>query len=208
MGIEPIFKFQFHENYVLENERVKLMPLQADDLENLLPFSTTEPELWTYSLVSAAGEAGMKTYIATAILERAQQKSYPFIVIDKMTDQVAGCTRFYDMQLQNQSLQLGYTWYGKKFHGTGLNQNCKYLLLQFAFEKMHIERVEFRADANNAQSIAAMKGIGATVEGVLRAHLPKHDEGRRDSIVLSILKSEWHEIVKPMLNQKLEINAK
>ena len=59
-------------------------------------------------------------------------------------------------------MQLGYTWYGKEFQGTGLNKHCKYLLLEFAFEKMQVERVEFRADANNEKSIAAMKSIGCT----------------------------------------------
>jgi len=107
------------------------------------------------------------------------------------------------MQLDKQTIQLGYTWYGKQFQGTGLNKHCKFLLLQFAFEKMGMERVEFRADNNNKKSIAAMKSIGCQIEGVLRSHLPTLDGTRRDSIVLSILKDEWMNGGKTALKEKL-----
>ncbi len=100
-------------------------------------------------------------------------------------------------------LQLGYTWYGGAYQGTGLNKHCKYLLLQFIFETMQAERLEFRADNNNARSIAAMKSIGCTVEGVLRSNVVRPDGGRRDSIVLSILKDEWFNGGKQNLAAKL-----
>ena len=105
--------------------------------------------------------------------------------------------------MNNQTLQLGYTWYGAKFQGTGLNKNCKLLLLQFAFETMGMERVEFRADKNNQRSIAAMKSIGCTNEGILRSNVPNAMGGRRDSIVLSILKHEWEGRVKELLISKI-----
>ncbi len=88
---------------------------------------------------------------------------------------------------------------GQHFQGTGLNKHCKYLLLDFAFDKMQMERVEFRADNNNKRSIAAMKSIGCIEEGVLRSNTIKQDGNRRDSIVLSILKAEWENGVKDRL---------
>ena len=121
---------------------------------------------------------------------------------DKKYGSFAGSTRFYDVQVNNLTTQLGYTWYGSNFQGTGLNKNCKLLLLTFAFETIGFERVEFRADNNNARSIAAMKSIGCTVEGVLRSNCSAPD-GRRDSIVLSILKDEWHKSVKERLITKI-----
>ncbi|MCW3087799.1 MAG: acetyltransferase, ribosomal protein N-acetylase, partial [Sediminibacterium sp.] len=124
---------------------------------------------------------------------------------DKRSGEYAGCTRFYDIQLLYKTLQLGYTWYGQKFQGTGLNKHCKYLLLQFAFEEMGMERVEFRADNTNERSIAAMKSIGCIEEGVLRSQMPKAGGGRRDSIVLSILKTEWESGVKEKLAKKLSL---
>jgi N-acetyltransferase len=191
-------------DYVLENNCVLLRPLVAEDYDNLLLFALNEPQLWTYSLTEVAGEIPMKNYLSAALAGRKAGKEYPFIVFDKRTQEYAGCTRFYDIQWQNQVLQLGYTWYGRKFHGTGLNQHCKFLLLSFAFEKAGMLRVEFRADQANARSIAAMKKIGCQVEGILRSNLPKPDGTRRDSIVLSILKSEWDQRVKQLLKAQLK----
>jgi RimJ/RimL family protein N-acetyltransferase len=196
--------FNCDDDYILEDDRVLLRPLQEDDYENLLPFSLHEPELWKYSLITAAGKDGLKNYIKITLDARAEGKEYPFIVFDKQTNEYAGSTRFYDINIPYQTLQLGYTWYGKKFQGTGLNKHCKYLLLSFAFEDLGIERFELRADNNNARSIAAMKSIGCKVDGVLRANMPKREGGRRDSIVLSILKDEWFGEVKELLSRKLE----
>ena len=149
-------------------------------------------------------KADLEKYIHDAIEARNQKTAYPYIVLDKLTQTYVGVTRFYDIQLAFATTQLGYTWYSKKVWGTGLNQACKFLLLEFAFEKMGFERVEFRADNNNKRSIAAMQKIGCTVEGVLRNHLPMPGGKRRDSIVLSILKEEWTNKVKTNLAAQLK----
>lgn len=196
--------FNFSENTILQDEFVLLRPLQRSDVENLLEISINEPETWKYSLVGADGKENLIAYIQQALEAREAKKEFPFIVFDKKTKQYAGSTRFYDMNLEYKTLQLGYTWYGSAFRGTGLNKHCKFLLLQFAFETLGMERVEFRADANNEKSIAAMKSIGCTVEGILRNHMPTKDKTvRRDSIVLSILREEWFQKVKKNLKQKL-----
>lgn len=196
-------QFEPKEAYILENDTVLLRPLLAQDYDHLLHFAVNEPELWKFSLVPASGIDGMKNYITTAIEAREKAVEYPFIVFDKRTQQYAGSTRFYDIQVLNNSLQLGYTWYGKDFQGTGLNKNCKLLLLQFAFETLNMERVEFRADNNNEKSKAAMKSIGCVEEGVLRSHVATYTGVRRNSIVLSILKEEWEANVKEALLKKL-----
>ena len=196
-------KFDCNNNYILEDDRVMLRPLQPEDSIHLLPFALHEPELWTYSLVSAAGEEGLQNYLEITFKARDEGKEYPFIVFDKQMNEYAGSTRFYDIQPELQTLQLGYTWYGKKFQGTGLNKHCKYLLLSFAFERIGMERFELRADNNNERSIAAMKSIGCKVDGVLRSNMPKRGGGRRDSIVLSILRNEWFEEVKDSLGKRL-----
>ena len=201
-----LIDFDATEEYILQNDRVLLRPLKLDDYENLLPFALHEPELWKYSLITAAGEEGLANYVDIALEARNTGKEYPFIVYDKLKNEYAGSTRFYDINFPFKTLQLGYTWYGKDFHGTGLNKHCKFILLSFAFEKMGMERVEFRADNNNQRSIAAMKSIGCKVEGVLRSNMPTRDlQVRRDSIILSILKDEWFGGVKENLWQKLSL---
>jgi len=191
--------FDYNIYYILENNIALLRPLKRDDLEHLLPFSLNEPELWTYSLKSAAGEEAMRQYIDNSIIMRKNEKEYTFIVFDKRTGSYAGSTRFYDIQPVSDTVQIGFTWYGKDFQGSGLNKHCKYLLLQFAFENMKVYRVEFRADFRNKRSIAAMKKIGCTEEGVLRSNTYCADGSRRNSIVLSILKEEWYSQVKQNL---------
>jgi N-acetyltransferase len=196
-----MISFPFSNRIILENERVLLRPIVETDAEHLLPFSLHEPEIWTFGLVTAAGEENLKKYISTAVINRDTQKEYPFIVFDKEVNRYAGSTRFYDIQQSFLTTQLGYTWYGGAFQRTGLNRHCKLLLLTFAFEEWGLERVEFRADANNARSIAAMKSIGCVEEGILRNHMPTASGGRRDSIILSILKTEWLGSVKEKLKQ-------
>ena len=191
--------FNFSEDHILEDERVLLRPLTVNDFNNLLYFSLHEPELWKFSMQSGIGEDALRNYIAVASEARYAEKEYPFIVYDKKKSAYAGSTRFYDIQLFHKTLQLGFTWYGSAFQGTGLNKHCKYLLLEFAFEKMNMERVEFRADNNNKRSIAAMKSIGCVEEGILRSNTIKQDGSRRDSIVLGILKGEWEEGVRERL---------
>jgi N-acetyltransferase len=197
--------FESTQTYVLENDRVLLRPLQREDLIYLLPFSLNEPELWNYSLIPGEGEENLNKYIEHALAYRLKGDSYPFIVYDKSAGQYAGTTRFYDIQPIHKTVQLGYTWYGKSFQGTGLNKNCKYLLLKFAFETIGVERVEFRADHLNQRSIAAMQSIGCSIEGVLRSNAVGSN-GRRDSIVLSILKHEWFDNLKAQLYRKISEN--
>jgi RimJ/RimL family protein N-acetyltransferase len=203
MALNTLNIFNPSQNVLLENEHVLLRPLEASDVEHLIEFSMNEPDIWTFSLVKPIGKTNLEKYVQTTLEARAAKTEFPFIVFDKRTQKYAGSTRFYDIQLPYKTLQLGYTWYGKQFQGTGLNKHCKFLLLQFAFEKMDMLRVEFRADNKNVRSIAAMKSIGCTAEGVLRSNVPNADGGRRDSIVLSVLKDEWHSHVKENLQKKL-----
>ena len=196
--------FDFNQDLILETAKVLLRPLQYSDVDNLLHFSEYEPDTWQYSLVRADGKENLEKYIKIAITAREKKTEFPFIVLDKITNRYAGSTRFYDINFDYKTLQLGYTWYGRDFRGTGLNKNCKYLLLQYAFETLGMERVEFRADNANERSKAAMLSIGCKIEGVLRSNMPTFESDvRRDSIVLSILKEEWYNEVKKNLAKKI-----
>jgi RimJ/RimL family protein N-acetyltransferase len=193
----------FPDHINLEDERVLLRPLEKADLGHLLPFALHQSDIWSFSSFIPAGEGGMKEYIEDTVNQRDAKKEFPFIVFDKMYAAYAGSTRFYDIQLNNQTTQLGYTWYGKSYQRSGLNRHCKLLMLTYAFEVWGMERVEFRAHAKNERSIKAMKDIGCTVEGILRSSTPMSSGGRRDSIVLSILKDEWFKELKEKLLKKI-----
>lgn len=190
--------FNFKSDLILENERVQLRPLSATDHAFLLSFSLKEPALWTYSLTSAAGEEKLENYLQAALQLREEETGYPFLVYDKKNEKIAGSTRFYSINFHHKTLSIGYTWYGKEFQRTGLNRHCKLLLLTHAFEALEMERVEFRADAKNTRSITAMRAIGCTLEGTLRNNCTS-ETGRRDSVVLSIVKNEWPKVKKALV---------
>jgi RimJ/RimL family protein N-acetyltransferase len=196
--------FNYKENYILENENVHLRPLVKSDFEFLLEYSMNEPDIWTYNANGANGAENLEKYISHAITQRENENEYPFIVFDKKSDKYVGSTRFYDIQSGNKTLQLGFTWYGKDSQGTGINKNCKMLLLEFAFEHIGMERVGFRANNQNKRSINAMKSIGCAEEGILRNYSSNSQDQRIDAIVLSIIKNEWFESVKQNLSNKLD----
>ncbi len=196
-------QINFNKDYILENALVRLRPLKVSDFEHLLAYSIHEPELWRFNSGGANGAENLEKYIKNAIRQREDQKEYPFIVFDKTKNKYVGSTRFYNFKPFNNTVDLGYTWYGKQSHGDGTNKNCKYLLLEFAFENMNVERVGFAASNLNTRSINAMKSIGCTVEGVFRNYCLDNDGHRIDAIFLSILKEEWHDTIKEELKSKI-----
>ena len=195
-------KFDFKEKYILENEIVRLQPLENTDFKMLLEYSENEPEIWEFNDNGANGKQNLEKYIANATKNRETEKEYPFIVFDKISGKFVGSTRFYGIFLDMKTIEIGYTWYGKKYQGNGINKNCKYLLLEFAFEKMEMERVGFRANNKNEKSLNAMKSIGCVVEGVIRNYSANAKGDRIDATILSILKNEWNETVKNNLKQQ------
>ena len=195
--------FNFKEDYTLENDVVRLQPLQATDYEKLVEFYINEPELWSFNANGPDNPENLKKYIDKALSQKDKQLEYPFVVFDKTKNKIAGSTRFYNINLDAKHLEIGFTWYGKEFQGTSLNKNCKFLLLEFAFEKMQLERVGFRANNLNIRSINAMKSIGCIQEGIMRNFSTDAKGERIDAIVLSIIKNEWFSTIKENLKNKL-----
>jgi RimJ/RimL family protein N-acetyltransferase len=193
----------FNKNYILENEYALLRPLEETDYELLLEYAVNEPEIWKFNSRGPSSAANLKRYIDTALSGRKNGTEYPFIVYDKTNQKFAGSTRFYSIHLLNKTLELGFTWYGKQYQGTKLNKNCKYLLLEFAFEQLDMERVGFRANNLNQKSIHAMKSIGCKEEGIMRNYSEDADGARIDAIILSILKEEWFGEAKENLWNKI-----
>ncbi|WP_428224947.1 GNAT family N-acetyltransferase [Flavobacterium sp.] len=193
----------FTQDYILQNEKVLLRPLMESDFELLLPYSENEPEIWQYNAFGANGAENLKKYIHTALENKKLQLEYPFAVIDKKTGKLIGSTRYYAINQNYNHLEIGFTWYGKEYQGSYVNKNCKYLLLEFAFEKLNVSRVGFKANNANLRSIQAMKSIGCQEEGILRNFATDAKGQRIDVIVLSILQSEWQEEVKQKLQSKI-----
>ncbi len=183
--------FDFSKNYTLENDRVRLSPLQLEHIDALSILSENA-EIWMYFLEKGQGKTALTNYITEAIQKRKENSEYPFVIFDKKTHQFAGITRFYSYDAALKIIKLGHTWYGREFWGTGLNTQTKYLLFQFAFETLQLERIGFGVHAENLRSIAALKKIGVQEEGVLRNFLYSIEGNKRVHLHLfSILREEW-----------------
>ena len=199
-----MINFDFENDYILEDDFVKIIPLQEVHIDELIDIAN-EPDIWTYSFFKGDGKENLTNYINKTIQNREQKKEYPFAIFDKRKNKFAGCTRFYEILGPIQAIRLGYTWFGKEFQGTSLNKRCKYLLFNFAFDQMNVERIGLGAYVDNKKSIAAMKSVGCIEEGLSRNLLPAiNGKGRTDAIMLSILKSDWENGAKKRLENKID----
>ncbi|QCX00195.1 GNAT family N-acetyltransferase [Aggregatimonas sangjinii] len=176
--------------FTLEDERVRLSPLQSDSYEALWPIARQE-KLVQYSPGNVASPEGLKAYVAAALKQQQQQSSIPFIIYDKVQQAYAGTTRYMHIDKKNNVLHIGATWIGKEFHGSGLNDHMKFLMLNHAFDEMGFEKVEFRIDERNIKSRKAVEKLGAILEGTLRKNVFLEDGFKRDTCCYGILKEEW-----------------
>ena len=172
--------------------------LRPSDLEGLWAISQ-EPALWTWFTRELNYRDQLEAFVAEAFTQQQQQTRYPFTVIDLVTGSIAGSTSFGNISFPDKRVEIGWTWFGNDFRGTGVNMHCKYLMLDYAFGKMGCERVEIKTDALNERSRAAIRKLGMKEEGVLRSHMTMPYGRRRDSVYYSMLLSEWQEARERLL---------
>lgn len=180
----------FSAPIVIENSRVRLRPLELTDFEALKAVAF-DAELWKYTLTRGDDAVSLAAYIRQAVEDRQQGRRYPFAIIDRETGELAGSTSYYNDVEADLRLSIGYTWVGTKFQRSGLNRACKHLLLSHAFCQLRYERVELETDSRNQKSRTAMARMGATEEGTLRSHRITQGGIRRDTVIFSIIRSEW-----------------
>jgi RimJ/RimL family protein N-acetyltransferase len=189
----------FSDNIVLENNSILLRPLIPEDEEGFGKIAF-DPIIWKYTVTKAMNSNGLKEYINSALEERKRNFRYPFTIVDKTSGKIAGSTSYGSISMKDKRLEIGWTWLGKEFRGTGINRQCKLLLLQYAFEHLKFERVEFKTDLLNNAARRALEKIGAKEEGILRSHTLMHDGRRRDTIYYSILQNEWKLVKQKVFN--------
>ncbi|MCB0381785.1 MAG: GNAT family N-acetyltransferase [Psychroserpens sp.] len=177
----------------LENERVLLSPLTLDNYHHLINISQ-EKDLIYYSPSDISNPETLRRYVEVALEGIQNQTVIPFIIYDKATQNYAGSTRFGLINWTNKVLHIGWTWIGFEFQGTGLNSHMKFLMLQYAFETINFEKVEFRIDERNLKSRKAVEKLGATLEGILQKDTLMKDGYRRNTCCYGILKEKWPNI--------------
>ncbi len=180
-------------NTVLETENVKLRPMKEEDLKSFRSL-TCDNLMWIYFTKDLSVTDELKSWMKDAFSEAADRKRLAFTIIEKNKNTIAGSTSLGNISNTDKRVEIGWTWIGKEFQGTGLNAHVKSLLLKFCFEENDFERVECKTDVLNVQARIALSRIGMVEEGILRSHTLMTHNRRRDTIYYSILRSEWEKV--------------
>lgn len=178
-----------NSNLILENDQILLRPITEQDLKPLFLLAS-DPSLWTYFTYDLSIQDEFVEWVNPALAGQRLQ----FLVWDKKTNQAVGCTAYGNYSERDERIEIGWTWLGRAFHGTGVNQEMKLLMLKYCFETLKLKRVEIKTDVLNIPARKALLKLGAVEEGVLRSHTLLTHARRRDTIYYSVLDREWLEI--------------
>jgi len=186
---------------VLTGKHVRLEPLSVAHSKDLWEATGGDSELWKWVLVKFAipkSENDMEQLIKSMVAEKVDNEREPWAVIDLKTNKCIGSTSYLDIKIERKTLEIGSTFYGAIARRTAINTETKLLLLSEAFDNRGYERVQLKADNLNEVSLRAIERIGAKKEGVLRNHFLRRDGSRRDTVMYSIIRSEWPEIASDL----------
>ena len=181
---------------------VRLESLQLHHAAALYQASQNQ-RIWAYMpLNPSASLDTMNAWIEHTLQEQQAGAIVPFAIVENTTGRAVGSTRYLNILLHDRGLEIGWTWLSLEVQRTGVNTECKYLLLRHAFESLHMIRVQFKTDSRNLKSQQAIERIGGKREGVLRNHMILPNGYIRHSVFFSIIDSEWPD-VKAALEEKM-----
>lgn len=152
------------------------------------------PEVWRFMPFQPGSEAEIGVLVDQALAMAGSGQLLAFAQRSNADDRVVGSTSYLNPDPGHRRVEIGATWLTPRAQRTAINTEAKYLLLEHAFERLDCIRVEFKTDARNARSRAALERLGATEEGTLRHHMIMPDGHLRDSTYYSILRTEWPEV--------------
>ena len=180
---------------------LRLEPMRAVHAAALLE-AGRDPEIWAWMPARPTTRAAMDTWLAKAMKGEGQGREYPFVVVRLADGRIIGSTRYLAVEEEDRTVEIGWTWYSPDAWGGVVNPEAKYLLMRHAFEDWHAIRVALKTDVKNLHSQAAIRKLGARYEGTLRNQRIRPDGSYRDTVIFSIIESEWPS-VKAKLEQRL-----
>ncbi|TRX38908.1 GNAT family N-acetyltransferase [Flavobacterium sp. ZT3R18] len=190
---------------ILEGNEVELLPLEAAHLDDLF-LAASNKEIWELTSVDYSVKEIFYPNFNNALNERDSGNVYPFVIIHKYSNTIIGTTRLLEICPNDKKLEIGVTWIMKEFWGTTVNLECKLLLLNYCFETLEANRVQFRAKDNNLRSRRAIEKIGGVFEGILRKDKIEPNGVPRNTAFYSILNNEW-EKAKESIEQQIAIKV-
>ncbi|HEX4760267.1 MAG TPA: GNAT family N-acetyltransferase [Thermoleophilaceae bacterium] len=184
-----------------EGRLVVVEPLSREHEEGLFE-AARDPEVWAHLTAfpdAYESRERFHAWMEEALAATAVGSEGAWAIIDRSTERPIGSTRYLTLRPEWHSLEIGWTWLARRAWGSGANVETKLLLLTRAFEQLGRERVEFKTDALNARSRAALAALPAQFEGIWRRHMPRRDGSWRDSAWYSVIAPEW-----PSVKEQLE----
>jgi N-acetyltransferase len=181
------------EPVALERNGLRLEPL-AQEHHDGLNAAAADGRLWELWFTAIPAPDRMRTYIDDALKGLREGHMLPWVVRHLQTGELVGSTRYHDIVAAIDRVEIGYTWYAGSHQRTGVNTICKLLLLEHAFDTLGCKVVGLRTDNFNFRSQRAIEALGANKDGVLRHHQARKDGTVRDSVMYSILATEWSDV--------------
>lgn len=185
----------------LENNLVMLRLIELLDVDDIYEVATDE-RIWEHIAYTLSSKEDVATYVQNQVKLSESGERFVFVIIDRITNKIIGSTSIYDISWEHSRCEIGSTWLTPNYWRTAINTNCKYLLFQYVFETLELERVQLKTDNLNERSQNAIKGIGAKFEGRLRSHMRRKDGTMRDTMLYSIIREDWPK-VKTMLECRI-----
>jgi N-acetyltransferase len=196
LTIEPI---------TLVGKYIILRPPSIEDIDGLSN-AARDGEIWNNSFTQFPNATEMSTYIQEMLDLSSKGIILPFVTVDKASNTIVGTTRYLNIDYENHRLEIGHTWIAKPWRKTYVNTEAKFLMLQYAFEKLGCIAVEIRTDVLNTVSRQAIQRLGAKQDGILRYHKIMRDGRIRDTVCYSIIKPEWKQVKENLIKKLFKYN--
>jgi N-acetyltransferase len=187
----------------LTGVHIRLEPMRRSHARALLE-AGREEAIWSWMPARPVTLEQMDRLLEKAMEAESQGREYPFVVVRLEDDRVIGSTRYLDVQEADRNVEIGWTWYTPDTWGGIVNPEAKYLLMRHAFDDWRAVRVALKTDIKNLHSQAAIKKLGARYEGTLRNQRIRLDGSYRDTVIFSVIESEWPQ-VKARLEARLRV---
>jgi N-acetyltransferase len=196
LTIEPI---------TLVGKYIILRPPSIEDIDGLSN-AARDGEIWNNSFTQFPNAIEISTYIHEMLDLSSKGTILPFVTVDKAYNTIVGTTRYLNIDYENHRLEIGHTWIAKSWRKTYFNTEAKFLMLQYAFEKLGCIAVEIRTDVLNTVSRQAIQRLGAKQDGILRHHKIMRDGRIRDTVCYSIIKPEWKQVKENLMKKLFKYN--
>ncbi|MHA4961683.1 GNAT family N-acetyltransferase [Bacillus subtilis] len=190
----------------LTGELIRVVPMDKSHIQGLYEAAKDE-NIWAHLPKTITTLHDMEAFVEEALQTKECGTEFPFVIIHRESGKIVGTTRFLYMSSASRSLEIGWTWFHPSVWGTSVNSECKYLLLQYCFERLNTIRVQFKTDERNIRSQKAIERLGAVKEGILRNQMIRKDGTFRNSLFYSLIDRDWPS-VKLHLERRLQLPEK